>query len=112
MRSTPDGFANSFPPHNSDQPLGGIKLILLPGFLLDTIFMDADNHMKNSRNISPLNFNGSLTDICFNVLKSAPSTPIAKKANALRSSPSFTKRAAVAQLSVGAPSVIKMIHGL
>src|SRR5689334_15940750 len=88
MRSAPYGFTYSFPPHNSDQPLGGIKLILLPGFLLDTIFIEADSHTKNSRNIRPFNFSGSLTDICFNVLKSAPSTPMAKKANALRSSPS------------------------
>src|SRR4051812_15512186 len=54
---------DSTPNHKSDHPCGGSRLILLPGFLLDTIFMDAESHMKNSLNISPFSFKGSRTDI-------------------------------------------------
>src|SRR6476620_3440631 len=101
----------SFPTHSSDQPLGGKRLIALPGFLLDTIFIEADSHMKNSRNINPFNFSGDRTDICFNTSISAPSTPIAKNAKDLAASPSLTFMAAFIHSSVGAPSVMTMIHG-
>jgi hypothetical protein len=110
---TPDR-SHAIVPHPLGTGMGSTgfsSLTSSPGLDCDTALSELDSQAKRSRKRRPLRAMGSPTEICFRMSKFASSTPTAKNLNFLFASPSWTRRAAFCQESVGPPSVMRNIQG-
>ncbi len=92
---------------------GGSATIAPPTWLLETRFIEVESHWNIALKSKPCSNTGGRSGgaICLSVFISARSTPTAKNKSLRCISASLTFWAAICQLSVGAPSVIKKIQG-
>src|SRR3954453_12439281 len=98
------------PAQISAQPAGGSET-LSPGEDWETDFIDCESQRNRSRKLSPFSFKGARVESWASLSKLAPSTPTAKKAKDLDSSPCLTIAAALCHSSVGPPSVMRKTQG-